>query len=151
MDVFAGTVAIAARRAYFGRVHKDALKVRMLPALAAMLLLCGCASTGLTPQVSQQTKMQAALDPWIGQSVASYAAERGNPASQIAVDDATTAFRWMFSGTTAGAIIPVGGTVLVAPPREQTCTVVFYATGKKRGAIELKDFVINRYEWSGAC
>lgn len=98
----------------------------------------------------QQSRMADALHPWVGQSVASYAAEHGDPISSVALDDQSTAFRWVWSGQTNGAVVPMGGTMMVVPSRQLQCTVVFKATGRPK-ATALKDFTITGYKWEGAC
>lgn len=94
--------------------------------------------------------MTGAMDKWIGQSVASYVGEFGNPTSSVKLDDQTSAFRWLYSGQGPGAVVPVMGTLMVVPPRQLQCTVVFKATSNVQNP-ELKDFTIKSYEWQGNC
>ena len=115
-------------------------------ALTALLFLTAC--TTIAQQ--QQTRMANSLRPWVGQSVASFVAQRGYPSSSVKIAGHTTAFRWVLTGQSAGAIMPIGAMIAVAPPHQVQCTVVMTASSKIPNP-ELKDYVITSYSWNGAC
>ncbi len=100
----------------------------------------------------QRDRMAQALDPYIDETVASYVADHGDPTSSVKLDDQTSAFRWVLSGTGAGALVPIAGSLVVVPPRQLVCTVTLTAT-KPLGLAnaEFKDWTITNYRWEGAC
>lgn len=98
----------------------------------------------------QREHMAAALDPFIGQSVASFVAERGDPTSSVKLAESESAFRWVMTGQGAGAVVPLSGSFVVVPPRQLVCTVTLTAT-TTAATPEFKDWIIKGYRWEGAC
>ncbi len=115
--------------------------------ILAVLGLAGCAS--VLPE-SQQARMKQALDPAIGNTVALYAAERGLPTDSVKLAENQGSFRWVWTRQGNGALIPVGGTVVVAPPQQQSCTVILLAHTAVAKP-ELRDWIVDGYRWSGFC
>ena len=124
--------------------------MRVFGIVAICAALSGCVTTQEQIQADQQTRMETALTPWIGQSVASYVAVHGDPTTSVALNEHTTAFRWVMTGSSTGAVIPVMGTLMVVPPRQLQCMVAFQATTSAKTP-QLKDFTITKYTWEGVC
>lgn len=96
--------------------------------------------------------MADALDPYIGESVASYVADRGDPTSSVSLGDRKYAFRWVTSGEGAGAVVPIASSLVVVPPRQLTCTVTLMAaTTSQATSPEFKDWIITGFRWEGGC
>lgn len=114
--------------------------------LLVTLIVClaGCAAQ------MQKDKMSNALNPWLGETIASYVAAHGDPTSTVKLAEGKSAFRWVLTGQGAGGVVPVAGAMVVVPPRQLTCTVVFTATTSSKTP-ELKDWIINNSNWEGAC
>jgi len=67
--------------------------------------------------------MESSLNVYIGHSVAEFVADHGDPASTVKLSDTESAFRWVITGQGVGAVIPMGGSLIVAPPTQRVCTV----------------------------
>jgi hypothetical protein len=76
----------------------------------------------------QRSRMTKALDDLVGQSVADFVAERGDPTSSVKLGEGESAFRWVLTGQGAGAVVPMSGAMIVVSPRELVCTVTLRAT-----------------------
>ena len=72
---------------------------------------------------TQQKRMESSLNVYIGHSVAEFVADHGDPASTVKLSDTESAFRWVITGQGVGAVIPMGGSLIVAPPTQRVCTV----------------------------
>lgn len=94
--------------------------------------------------------MSGALDPYMGQSIATFVAERGEPTSSVKLGDHESAFRWVLTGKGAGAVVPIGGALIAVPPRELVCTISMTAT-TTAAVPEYKDWIVTGYKWQGAC
>jgi hypothetical protein len=108
------------------------------------IFLLGCIAQ------QQQERMSGVLNRHIGSSIANFVAERGYPSSQVKLSDRETAFRWIFTKQGAGAVLPMGGSLIVVPPSQLTCVVTFTAASNLKKP-ELKDWIISNYNWQGAC
>jgi hypothetical protein len=118
--------------------------IRPALVIACLPLLGGCAAA------AQRERMTAALDAYIGESVASYLADHGEPASSVKLGDHESAFRWVITGQGAGGVVPIGSSLIVVPPRQLVCTVSLTAT-TTAAAPEYKDWIVTSYKWQGAC
>ena len=129
---------------YFGQpanpVH---LALFRTPLIAVTLLLLASCN-------AQRNRMEQSLNSYIGGSVADFAADHGYPSSTVKVADNEAAFRWVITGQGPGAIVPVGGSLIVAPPSPRVCTVQLRATTSSPSP-DLKDWVIRSWRWQGAC
>jgi hypothetical protein len=94
--------------------------------------------------------MTNALDQYLGQSIAEFAAMRGDPTSTVKTGDNEAAFRWVITGQGVGGIVPIGSSLIVVPAGQRVCTVVLSASTKSRNP-ELKDWIITKWQWQGAC
>lgn len=112
------------------------------PILAA-LLLAGCAA-------SQNDKMKAALDPYVGRPVADHVVAKGPPASVTDLGPNKKLFRWAWTRQGPGALVPVGGAIVAVPSQQQQCVVSFVATTSKPNPT-LQDWIIENWNWEGAC
>ena len=115
----------------------------------AVLLVVALGVSGCAAQ-QQESRMTKALDRWIGQSVASFVAERGDPTSSVKLAERENAFRWVLTGQGAGGVVPIGDSMIIVPPRRLICTVTLTATTGAKNP-ELKDWIITKYSWQGAC
>ena len=86
----------------------------------------------------------------MGRSVAEFVADHGDPTSTVELSDHERAFRWVITGRGIGAVIPVGGSLVVAPPTQRLCTVSLRASTQSPNP-ELKDWIIQNWNWQGAC
>jgi len=116
--------------------------VGLLRAVAFVLALAGCNG--------QQQRMESSLNTYLGRSVAEFAADHGYPTSIVKLSDNERSFRWVITGQGVGAVIPVGGSLLVAPPTQRVCNVSVRAASQSP-APELKDWIIRSWNWQGAC
>ena len=112
--------------------------------LSACLLFGGCA------QQSQANKMEAALTPYVGRSIAEYVLDHGAPTTTLDMGTNKRAFQWQITGQSPGAIIPIGGSLVAVPPRQQTCMVSLIASTTKPSPL-MSDWVIESWRWNGAC
>jgi hypothetical protein len=119
--------------------RKAALRVFLA---ASLLFIAGCNT--------QQKRMESSLNAYMGRSVADFVADHGDPASTVKLSDNESAFRWVITGQGVGAVIPMGGSLIVAPPTQRVCTVSLRATTQS-GNPELKDWIIQNWNWQGAC
>lgn len=99
---------------------------------------------------TQQQRMKTSLNSYLGHSVAEFVADHGDPTSEVKLSDHESAFRRVITGRGVGAIIPMGGSLIVAPPTQRICTVVLRATTQSPNP-ELKDWMIQSWNWQGAC
>ncbi len=95
--------------------------------------------------------MSNALNPWLGETIASYVAAHGDPTSTVKLAAGKSAFRWVLTGQGAGGDVPVAGATDVHPPRQlETWTAVFTATtSSKTPRIERLDN--KQLELEGVC
>jgi hypothetical protein len=112
--------------------------------LGVALGTAGCAAQ------ERQSRMTKALDNLVGQSVADFVAERGDPTSSVKLGEGENAFRWVLTGQGVGAVVPMSGAMIVVPPRELVCTVTLRAATTAK-APELKDWIITGGSWQGSC
>jgi hypothetical protein len=110
--------------------------------LAAFAVLGGCSG--------QQQRMESSLNAYVGRSVAEFVADNGDPTSTVKLSDNESAFRWVITGRGVGAVIPMGGSLIVASPTQRVCTVSLRATTQSSNP-ELKDWIIQSWNWQGAC
>jgi hypothetical protein len=85
--------------------------------------------------------MESSLNAYMGHSVAEFVADHGDPASAVKLSDNESAFRWVITGQGIGAVVPKGGSLIVAPPTQRVCTVTLKATTQSPNP-ELKDWII---------
>jgi hypothetical protein len=111
--------------------HPSGLSWRLLCRIGIFILLSlmGCNR--------QQTRMESALNAYIGRSVAEFAADHGDPTSVVKLSDTETAFRWVITGQGRRR-------------SHTTCTVSLRATAEAPNP-ELKDWIIQGWNWQGAC
>jgi hypothetical protein len=117
-----------------------------VPTLLTCFALLGCVSAA-----DQQTKkMESALTPFVGKSVADYALAHGPPTNTIDMGANKKGFQWVITGQTAGAVVPLSGMLVTVPPRQQTCMVSLVANST-RPSQALSDWIIESWQWNGAC
>lgn len=109
---------------------------------ASLIFLGGCNA--------QKQRMESSLNSYMGHSVAEFVADHGDPTSTVKLSDNESAFRWVIIGQGVGAVIPMGGALMVAPPTQRVCTVSLRATAQSPNP-ELKDWIIRGWNWQGAC
>jgi hypothetical protein len=120
---------------------KTALRIVLMFAVSG-LLVQGCNT--------RQTRMESSLNAYMGHSVAEFVADHGDPTSAVKLSDNESAFRWVITGQGIGAVVPMGGSLIVAPPTQRVCTVSLKATTQSPNP-ELKDWIIQSWNWQGAC
>ena len=94
--------------------------------------------------------MDTALSPFVGKSIADFALAHGPPKDTINMGPNKRGFQWVITGQSAGAVVPVGGALVAVPPRQQTCMVSLVANSIKPSSV-LSDWIIESWQWSGAC
>jgi hypothetical protein len=114
-----------------------------------VLLLCCVALLGCAAQ-QQTTRMETALSPWVGRSIADFVAERGPPTTNIDLGGNKRAFQWQVTRQTPGAVVSLAGSLITVPSREESCMVSLVASSGKT-APTLSDWMIERWSWNGAC
>jgi hypothetical protein len=102
-----------------------------------------------TPE-SQQARMKRLLDGAVGHSVAEYVAYKGYPTDSVDLSKTEKSFRWVMRATGNGAVVPIGGSFIVAPPRELVCTVILRAYSDAQNPT-LADWKIMGWDWNGNC
>lgn len=117
--------------------------MRLSPLLLLVPALSGCVTM-------QQSKMNSALAPWVGQSIASYAMTKGPPSSTVDLGPGTRLFIWNWQQTVPGIVAPIGGNLIYTAPGVRQCVVRFTATSASAKPT-LSDWVISSWNWEGAC
>jgi hypothetical protein len=74
---------------------------RPLPLFVCLLGLAACVT-------AQESRMAEALKPWLGKSVASYVAIKGDPTSSVKLADRQNAFRRVLTGEGAPGYVCTG-------------------------------------------
>ena len=105
--------------------------------IASSISLLGCEAQ------MQQNKMEAALSPWVGRSIADYVLSRGPPTNTVNLGPDKRGFQWVLTGVAPGGVVPV-------PPRQQTCVISFEAETRSANPA-LADWTITNWRWNGAC
>lgn len=116
------------------------------PAFAPLLagaLLSGCIT-------GQHERMKNQLDPVVGDSIASFIALHGDPSTFVKTGDSQAAFRWVITGPGIGGVVPIGTSAIVVPAGQRACVVVLNASTKS-ATPEFKDWIIDSWQWQGAC
>jgi hypothetical protein len=113
--------------------------------------LLGCTAQGKAMQeLQQKTKMESALTPYVGRSIADFMIDRGPSTSTIDLGPNKRAFQWKITGQTAGAVVPLSGMLVTVPPQQQTCTVSLIASTTKKSPA-MSDWIIESWRWNGEC
>jgi hypothetical protein len=94
--------------------------------------------------------MARMLNPLIGTTIASYAAEHGPATDMVRLSESEGSFHWVLTGQGDGAIIPIGNNLIVAPPRKLVCVIILAATTPAKEP-DLKDWTVQSWRWSGDC
>jgi hypothetical protein len=121
--------------------------MKLFVILALSATLTGCAAYRAQ---NQQRKMEAALSPYAGRSIADYVVQRGAPQSSVALNETTRMFTWEMYGSSAGVIVPINGMLISRPPQTLSCSVNMIAKTTKKNPT-LSDWIISGWRWSGAC
>ena len=126
-------------------INGNEARARYLPFVFIIAVaLSGCAAQ------QQQSRMKHALSAYIGTSVANFMAEHGSPTSSVELGPGLKAFRWVIAGRGAGGVVPVGGALVVVPPRQLVCTVTLTATTSAKSPAYW-NWIITGYSWQGSC
>jgi hypothetical protein len=119
--------------------------------IALCMLVGGCAEAQQqSEEAAQKAKMEAALKPYIGKTIADYVLDRGSNYSVIDIGKGKRGFQWVLTRQTPSVTVPVGGMAVTTPPQTQTCTVTMIASTTK-ATPALGDWVIENWRWNGAC
>jgi hypothetical protein len=117
--------------------------------LAFIAMLAGC-TTAPTPLTHDQ-RMKANLDPWVGKTIAEYAATRGSPTSSFDVDKSKKVFEWDMTQQVGGAAVTLSNGMSAArSPQQLFCQVLMTATSAGP-ATTLANWRIEEYHWRGDC
>ena len=68
--------------------------------IASSILLFGCA------EETQRNKMEAALSPWVGRSIADYVLSRGPPTNTVNLGPDKRGFQWVLTGVAVPSRCP---------------------------------------------
>ena len=109
---------------------------------AIFCFLLGCAT--------QNQKMQDALHPYVGSSIADFALDHGPPTNTIDMGGTKRGFQWQITGQSAGAVVPVSGMLVAVPPQQRMCLISFVASTTKPSPT-FSDWIIESWRWNGAC
>jgi len=121
-----------------------------------VLGLAACVATSLQgcaelETAKQQQKMDSALSPYIGRSIAEYVGARGPPQFEYEIGKNKKSFQWVITGqSAAGGAVLSGGVVVARPAQTLICRVTFAATSDKP-APTYADWKIESFQWAGAC
>ena len=120
--------------------------------IAFILVAIALSACAGMQQQQQQEKMKAALDPYIGRTIAEYVIARGPPQQQIALGPKQRLFEWIMTEGTPGVamVMPGSNMVVSRPPGTRSCNVAFVANAPGENAA-LNQWVIKSYRWNGAC
>ena len=129
-------------------MNKKAFYFIVVTALSAVT--SGCQSTHERQAQEQQLRMKATLAGWVNQPVSNYALNKGNPIETIKLSDTRTAFRWVFTHNSPGAIVPIYGSLVAIPSQKLACSISLIGEPNKKKP-ELKDFIVVDYSWNGYC
>jgi hypothetical protein len=110
--------------------------------------LAGCAAM---EQQQRQEKMKVLLDPYLGRSIADHVVAKGPPTSVTDLAPNRRLYRWVWTSQTAGALVPVGGSIVAIPSQQQQCIVSLTATSSVKQSASLQDWIIDNWNWEGAC
>jgi hypothetical protein len=117
----------------------------------AELGLPGCAAQERArAEQLQKTKMDSALTPYVGRSIADFMIDRGPATNAIDMGGNKRAFQWKITGQTPGAVVPLSGVLVAVPPQQQTCLVSLIASASKP-APAMSDWIIDSWRWNGDC
>jgi hypothetical protein len=112
--------------------------------MASAVAVGGCAA-----QI-QAKKMDTALTPYVGKSIADYALDRGPPTNTIDMGGNKRGFQWVITGQSPAAVVPLNGALIAVPSHQQTCTVSLVASTTKPSPA-LSDWIIESWRWNGDC
>lgn len=117
----------------------------------AGLALPGCAAQERARvEQLQKTRMEFALTPYVGRSIADFMLDRGPATNAIDMGGNKRAFQWKITGQTPGAVVPLSGVLVAVPPQQQTCMVSLLASTSKSNPA-MSDWVIDSWRWNGDC
>ena len=111
-----------------------------LAVMASAVAVGGCAAQ----------KMEKALNPYIGKSIADYALDRGPPTNSIDMGGNKRGFQWVMTRQSPAALVPLSGALIAVPSHEQICSVSLVASTLKPSPA-LSDWIIESWRWNGDC
>jgi hypothetical protein len=120
--------------------------IQPLFAISVCIVLLGCASAA----EKQTAKMEGALTPYVGRSIADYALDHGPPTSSIDMGGNRRGFQWQMTRQTPAAVVPLAGSLIAVPSRQESCMVSLVASSSKPDAA-LSEWIIENWRWNGAC
>jgi hypothetical protein len=97
----------------------------------------------------QAARMDGALTPYVGRTIADYVLDRGPATNTIDMGANKRGFQWHLTEQTAGAVVPLSGMLVAVPPGQKSCTVALVASATKPSPA-LSDWVIESWR-NGAC
>jgi len=116
-----------------------------LAVMASAVAVGGCAAQ------LQTNKMEKALSPYAGRSIADFALDYGPPANTIDLGTNKRGFQWVKTGQSPAAVLPLStGALIGVPSHLQTCTVSLVASTIKPSPA-LSDWIIESWRWNGEC
>jgi hypothetical protein len=85
------------------------MRIIVFCAISGLGLLGCTAQEKAQMELQQKTKMESALTPYVGRSIADFMIDRGPSTSTIDLGPNKRAFQWKITGQTAGALVPLSG------------------------------------------
>ena len=113
--------------------------MRRAATIAVCLLLFGCAAQ----------RLKTEYDSYLGRSVAELAPRLGPPDRQFDTGGGNRAFQWTESSEAPGAIVPIGGALIVSRPHDQECLASVVASPTSPKPSSLGDWIIRRWQYNG--
>src|SRR6266446_4970950 len=94
-------------------------------------------------------RINTTLQSYVGFPFSDLALKLGPPVTEFEADNGRRAFQWEGEKQEPGAIVPIGTALIAVPPQKMGCRVSVVARTTKPNS-KLGDWIIERWEWSGA-
>ena len=111
-----------------------------------IVFLTACAATREQKTAEIEQSLAAAHGKGLGPAVAGL----GPPHSTFELGKGRRGFQWVMTSQRPGMIMPIGNSLMVAPPQATICRITFTAITKSRNP-GLNDWIIDGHAWAGRC
>jgi hypothetical protein len=115
--------------------------VRKIIAAALCIVLAGC-------QAARKQQLEDQLNSYLGHPVSEVALRLGPPDTEFDSGSGKRSFQWEKTGKTPGAIVPIGGSLIVAGPQRRECRISVVAAASKSNP-GLGDWIVERWTYAG--
>ena len=121
---------------------------KILAAIAVLPALQAC--TVSQERAIAEARAKSAYEHLVGKSIAEASITLGPPATSFPIGQGRQAFQWVRAGVNPGAIIPVGGMLIAAPPTQTECRVTLTASTAAKSP-GLPDWEADSLNIAGMC